>query len=122
MTLENLKPLEPLLNAFAEIVAKKVLVALQSAPTATTAYTTAKGGPNPPGKTRAWAVRMVKTMPGAKKVGRDWVISIVDYERWVQAMDSSRTRRHNERPTTEEEMLADRCLAEAGFRATKPAA
>jgi hypothetical protein len=115
-------PLDPFIDEIAKRVAKEVLLALQSAPTTTIAYTTSKGGPNPPGKTRAWALRMVKGMPGAHKVGRDWVISVVDYERWVQAMDSSRPRRRAERPTTEEEQLADRCLAEAGYRATKPAA
>ena len=117
--------LEPLIEEIADRVAKKVLVALQSAPTTTTAYTTAKGGPNPPGKTRAWALRNVKTMPGAKRIGRDWVIPVVDYDRWATAQDANRvTRRPAKGPTVSDadERYADECLAQAGYRSSKPAA
>lgn len=114
--------LEPLIDAIAERVAKKVLVALTNAPTATTAFTSAKGGPNPPGKSRAWAARTIKTMPGARKVGRDWVVSVVDYERWVTAQDAARASRFAPKVTTDDERYALDCLARAGFRSTKPAA
>lgn len=103
-------------------VAKEVLRALASTPTATTAFTTAKAGPNVPGKSRAWALRNVKGMPGARKVGRDWVISVVDYERWVVAQDAARASRFEAKVSTDDERYALECLAAAGYRSTKPAA
>jgi hypothetical protein len=114
--------LEPLIEEIAERVAKRVLAALASAPTNAVAFTTSKAGPNPPGKSRAWALRNVKTMPGARKVGRDWVISVVDYERWARAQDAARSSRREPEAPTDIEEFADACLRGGGFRATKPAA
>jgi hypothetical protein len=32
----------------------------------------------------------IRKMPGARKVGRDWVIAPVDYEAWLRAEDARR--------------------------------
>jgi hypothetical protein len=55
-------------------------------------YTTNKRGPHPPGKTRRWLSDRIKSMPGARKVGRDWEISLANYEAWATAADRARVR------------------------------
>ena len=110
------------LDELAELVAAKVLAKL-SAPT--THYSTAsKSGTLPPGKSRAWALRNLKLVPGARKVGRDWVVSIADFEAWLSEQDSIRFAKSGERAVvreaiaTEDELdrLATAGLTRAGLR------
>lgn len=77
-------------DAFAELVAEKVLARMQAP---TTHYSTRKGATLPPGKSRAWALANLKTISGARKVGRDWVIAAEDYEAWVVKQDTARAAR-----------------------------
>ncbi len=109
--------LDSLLDEIADRVADRILQKLGTA-TAGSVYTTAKAGPHIPGKSRAWMLRKVKTMPGARCVGRDWIISVEDFQRWATAMDAMRTRAVK-RPPTDVEALADAFLEEAGYRPTK---
>jgi hypothetical protein len=79
--------LDDVLEELAELVAAKVL-AKMSAPSSH--YTTRAAGPHVPGKSRAWALRNLKTIPGAKKCGRDWVVSVDAYEAWLSERDAAR--------------------------------
>ncbi len=84
-------------------------------------YTTNKIGPRIPGKTRTWMLDNAKTMPGAHKVGRDWVISPVDYEAWLTEQDTARCRASAPelRDVVDARKIAESTLAKAGLRATK---
>ena len=79
--------LASVLDELAELVAAKVL-ARMAAPSSH--YTTRPAGPHPPGKSRAWALRTLKTIPGARKVGRDWIVSVDAYEAWLTDEDTAR--------------------------------
>jgi hypothetical protein len=84
---------EVLAEKIAERVVERVLVRLgrlPAEPERPTAYTTHKSGPHLPGKTRRWMLDHARNIPGAKKVGRDWVISVEDYEAWCKAEDTRR--------------------------------
>src|SRR5262245_44500043 len=50
---------------------------------ATTHYTSNRKGPHPPGKAARWCRENFRHMRGARKEGRDWVISVAAYERWA---------------------------------------
>ncbi len=63
----------------------------QSAP-AETYYTSRKGGPYIPGKSRAWMLRQAHSIPGARKIGRDWVIKSSDFESYLVQRDIARAR------------------------------
>ena len=82
-----MSPLDAVLEELAELVAAKVL-ARMAAPSSH--YTTRAGGVHVPGKSRAWALRTLKTIPGARKVGRDWVVSVEAYEAWLTDQDTKR--------------------------------
>ena len=112
------------LQAFAKLVAKEILAEM-TAPA--THYGTRKGATLPPGKSRAWALREMPTMPGAKKIGRDWVIAVSDFDAWVtkeateRAVTASRPglRRGqpaNDTPPEDVEALVERSLAANGLR------
>ncbi|MFO0675280.1 MAG: hypothetical protein U0169_02020 [Polyangiaceae bacterium] len=83
-----------------------------------THYTSASAGPNPPTKSVKWSARMIPTMPGALKVGRAWVISVENYERWV-------TERQRPRKTTSPTVSStiaedvEAALREGGIRFTR---
>ncbi len=79
--------LDTLVAAIAERVAAIVLEKLGSA---TTHYGTSKSAALPPGKTRAWAMRNLRAIPGAKKIGRDWTISVEDFDAWLSERDAAR--------------------------------
>jgi hypothetical protein len=112
------------LDELAELVAARVLAKL-SAPT--THYSSAsKSGALPPGKSRAWALRNLQLVPGARKVGRDWVVAVADFDAWAAEKDSERLAR---KQTTKDrasgirhtgdieiERLANESLARAGMR------
>lgn len=82
-------PLDAVLDDLAERVAAKVLERL-TAPASH--YSTRKGAVLPPGKSRAWALRTLKTIPGARKVGRDWVVSTADFDAWATEKDGESQR------------------------------
>jgi hypothetical protein len=106
--------LDELIEAVAERVAKK----LGRPSEVTVVYTTHKSGPNIPGKTREWMLRRIKTMPGSRRVGRDWTIRATDYETWAAAQDCSRVRsRAPSLPMSMDDIAyADAMLAKAGLR------
>jgi hypothetical protein len=66
-------------------------VAAQSA-ASDTYYTSRKGGPYIPGKSRAWMLRHARTIPGARKIGRDWVIKASDFEAYLVQRDIDRVK------------------------------
>jgi len=120
--------LDQLVEAVAERVAKKLGGAVN--PALPARYTTNKAGPHIPGKTRRWMREHIKSMPGARRVGRDWEISAADYEAWATAEDARRCEsairpRRPARgavvsaPATSKEAAALRAIEAAGFRQVK---
>jgi hypothetical protein len=81
-------------------------------------YSSNKRGPHIPGKSRQWMVRNVRTMPGARKVGRDWTISRTDCERWMTEKDVQECRAATTPAPTSAREIALNALARAGLRAT----
>lgn len=51
-----------------------------AAPPTPASYTSSKNGPRPPGKTGRWCRENLRHVPGARKEGRDWVVSVAAYE------------------------------------------
>jgi hypothetical protein len=113
-----LSALDDVLEELAELVATKVL-ARMSAPT--DHYTTRKAGAHVPGKSLAWCLRTLKTIPGARKVGRDWIVSVADFDAWLSQQDSAKcaapkgSRSH----ANDVEALAAEALQAGGFRRTR---
>ena len=54
-------------------------------PPTPTNYTSSKHGPRPPGKTARWCRENFRHVPGARKEGRDWVVSASAYEKHFAA-------------------------------------
>lgn len=100
--------LEDILEPLAELLAAKVAAKLAAPPSV---YTTNAKGPGIPGKSRSWALRNIRTMPGSRKVGRDWQIGADAYEAWLAAKDESGVL-----PTSDVDALVSQGLAEAGYR------
>ncbi|WP_394845236.1 hypothetical protein LZC95_50435 [Pendulispora brunnea] len=119
--------IDGLVDEIAERIAERVVARIGN--TAKTVYTTSKRGPHAPGKSRGWLQRHIKTMPGARQAGRDWVIDSADYDRWCTSRYTKSLppapriaiRSESVGSTSEDELqkLADECLAEAGFRPTR---
>lgn len=109
--------IDAFLDQLADRVADRIVAKMGGA--TKVVYTTSKRGPHAPGKSRAWMLRMVRTMPGARKVGRDWCIDASDFERWATARDAASFRAPAKRVPTDVDELAALYLAEAGFRSTK---
>lgn len=122
---------DALLDDLAERVAAKVLERL-AAPTSH--YGTRVGATLPPGKSRAWALRTLKTIPGARKVGRDWVVSAADFDAWAAEKDSEAQRNASRRnmprkslvdlrhsPSNDIDALAEQALQASGFRRARGA-
>ena len=93
------------------------------APGTPTHYTSNKRGPLPPGKSQDWARRNLQTFPGAHKPGagdkpgRDWVISIANYEAELARRDAARVRASvPRRADATDEALAEEALRGAGYR------
>lgn len=86
-------------------------------------YTTHKGGPHLPGKSRHWMVRNARTIPGAHKVGRDWIVPRAAYEAWLTALDARQcataTAPAHTTSSTNAHEIALRGLERAGYRPTK---
>lgn len=110
-------PLDGLLDLLADRIADRVLERIGKAADGET-YTTAKGGPLLPGKSRDWMRRNVRGMPGARKVGRDWVIARADYEAWLAARDDARAAKPRTvvAKTSDDVAFAIEMLAKAGVR------
>ena len=81
--------LDAVLEELAELVAAKVL-ARMAAPSSH--YGAGRAATHPPGKSRAWALRMLKTIPGARQVGRDWIVAVSDFEAWLTDQDTNAQR------------------------------
>lgn len=83
-------------------------------------YSTSKRGPHIPGKSRTWMLRHVRTMPGARRVGRDWCIDATDFDRWATVKDAAAFKA----PALprDVESLAASFLSNAGYRSTKKVA
>ncbi len=79
-------------------------------------YTTKKGGPHLPGKPRQWMLRNARTIAGARKLGRDWIVSRSDYERHLRERDAARVRTKSRPVELDDEALADEALRMAGLR------
>ncbi len=60
---------------------------------ATDYYTSRKSGPHIPGKSRSWMLRQVRSIPGARKIGRDWVIKVSDFESYLVEQDTARIKK-----------------------------
>lgn len=108
--------IDGLLEMLAERLAERVAAKLGHV--AVAVYTTAKRGPHCPGKSRTWMLRNVRSMPGAKKVGRDWLISAEDYQRWAAAKDAGRRAVESASPANSVDAVTDAFLREAGLRRT----
>jgi hypothetical protein len=64
--------------------------------------------------------RHLKTIPGSRKVGRDWLISKEDYDAWSVAQDRSRQRPAGRPKIVMDDVdWADACLADNGIRVPK---
>jgi hypothetical protein len=115
----NEMPIDP--TALAEEIAKRVAERLGSGRMADI-YTTRKGGPHIPGKSRDWMLRRVKEMPGARKVDKDWQIARTDFEQWLTNQDAIMCRRAvptaNRTPNNVRD-IAEAALARAGLRPTR---
>lgn len=109
-----------LVSALAEEVAAR-LAARHARPAF---YTSHKRGPNLPGKSPLWCVRNMRHIPGATKVGRDWVLSEEDYAAWVRSMateitpPAQPTRSSGAARMAEADALAADFLAAAGIART----
>lgn len=82
--------------------AKPARECASNADTLADVYTSKKGGPHLPGKSRPWMVRNAKTIPGARKVGRDWVVAHADWERWLAEQDARRCMPRARQPEARE--------------------
>ncbi len=83
-------------------------------------YSSRKGALHLPGKSRRWMLDHARGIPGARKVGRDWILSHADYVRWMAEQDAARCR--TGAPTVHDadaRTIAERTLANAGLRATR---
>jgi hypothetical protein len=84
-------------------------------------YSSRKGAPHLPGKSRRWMLDHAREIPGASKVGRDWVIPHAAYERWRAEQDAARCRATASirTPDADARTIAERTLANAGLRPTR---
>jgi hypothetical protein len=129
------------LDAIADRVVARLaphLRLVHSVPTvAPLAYTSNKRGPHAPGKSQRWMLDHLCQIPGARKEGRDWVISVADYEAWATSEDLKKCGPRTRKPPTapvhkatkkldstsfdpaDLDARAERSLAAAGYRPTK---
>lgn len=115
---------DAIIEVIAERVASRILARLGSP---TTHYGSGRKASPPPGKSRAWAVRNLKTIPGARKIGRDWIVSVEDFDAWAADRDSARCGKIGrdarqvrgssfENDNSEIAALVESSLREAGLR------
>lgn len=79
-----------------------------------THYVTSQRGPFPPGKSARWARRNLRHIPGAQLVGRDWRVSVADFDAWV----ASKQARPAPSPANDFELAAT-LLRAAGMRGAR---
>jgi hypothetical protein len=84
-------------------------------------YSSRKGSVHLPGKSRRWMLDHARDIPGARKVGRDWIVPQVAYERWLAAKDTARCRATAAIRSVDADAraIAERTLANAGLRPTR---
>ncbi len=107
--------LTPLLRALVRELAKETAALVVAELSAAPGHYSAKNPP--PGKSRAWALRTLKTVPGARKVGRDWVVSVDDFDAWLT--DRASTPTPKAKPSNDVEALAEEAFRAAGLRAIR---
>lgn len=78
-------------------------------------YTSSSKGPWPPGKSKRWALRNIRTIPGAHKVGRDWLVSHADFRTWCERRDVAQVKAAAV-PTATAKNIAAAALAASGYR------
>lgn len=110
------------LDALVKALAKEIaaLVVAELSASSITHYGTGKTATLPPGKSRAWALRTLKTIRGARRVGRDWIVSIEDFNAWLTEKDAARVvpnvKKLRPRPANDEDVSIEDSLAAAGLR------
>jgi hypothetical protein len=85
-------------------------------------YSSRKGAPHLPGKSRRWMLDHAREIPGAKKIGRDWIVPHVAYVQWLADQDAARARAEAVPSPSQEadaRTIAERTLANAGLRPTR---
>jgi hypothetical protein len=130
------KDIQELLVALLDVVADRVASRVEDrlverGLVGATFYTTAKGGALPPGRTRRWLMRNAKLVPGARKEGRNWIVSRTDWEHFAAARDEEQVRARVQRAAARPrecahsgvdsravDELADAALIAAGYRFT----
>ena len=119
--------LTPLLRAIVRELAKETAaLVVDELRSPASHYGTGKGATLPPGKTRAWALRNLKSIPGARKVGRDWIVSVADFDAWMvdkastfaagAARKNRPAKRSSGAPSNDVDALAEEAFAAAGLR------
>ena len=87
-------------------------------------YSSARRGPHPAGKSARWCRDHFKTIPGARRVGRDWTISATAFDAWTTAQTRERRMRSvaklSPRPI-DVELEAAEALKAHGVRLTRKA-
>jgi hypothetical protein len=84
-------------------------------------YSSRKGAAHLPGKSRRWMLDHAREIPGARKVGRDWIVPCTAYNRWLAEEDAARCRATTPIHTVDghARAIAERTLANAGLRPTR---
>lgn len=95
MTSRNATPAGDAIVAIVDMIANRVVEKLEERQvvngTNEVVYTA--NGPLIPGKKRSWMLANIKKMPGAYKVGRDWMISATDFDGWRKTEEARRCAR-----------------------------
>jgi hypothetical protein len=102
---------DALVELFTERLAERLADREREAPTH---YTTSKQGPHAPGKSRRWCLDNLRHIPGARRVGRDWVVAVRDFDAWSATRTPGRVS--NVVPLKGERWSAEGALLEAGVR------
>jgi len=82
-----------LMRELDSLIEAKVRAAVSLAVAPPTHFTSSAHGAQPPGKSRRWARDHFPSITGARKVGRDWIVSVADFDRWA----ARHTPRHEPR-------------------------
>jgi len=85
-------------------------------------YSSRKGAAHLPGKSRRWMLEKARQIPGASKVGRDWIVPRAAYAQWLTEQDVALCR-GKVAPTPavglDAHTIAEQTLANAGLRPTR---
>ena len=93
-------------------------VARAATPNKTEYYTSGKRGPHPPGKTGRWLREHAHEIPGARRVGRDWVVTIEEFDAWTGSRQQKASARRAQpvAPTSSTAWSPKQALVDAGVR------